>query len=60
MLNKYYRMSILWLRNHNILHMSIEDYAKITKKSHELIRRMGVDWDGKTLCDDERVGKQYL
>lgn len=50
-------MSVDWLRRYSILHMDIEDYTKVTKKAHELIRRMGVDWDGKQLCDDERAGK---
>jgi len=42
--NKYYRMSIRWLHDHKIIDLEINDYVKVTKTSHELIRRMGVDW----------------
>lgn len=37
--------------------MEINDYIKVAKMMHEIIRRTGVDHEGKELTDDERCGR---
>lgn len=46
MMSKWYRMvhNYMWDNQFYLLH--INDYIKVTKRMHEIIRRMGVDWKG--------------
>lgn len=40
--------------------MEINDYIKISKKIHEVVRRTGINFNGKKMRICHRVGYQYL
>lgn len=39
----FYRKQWRWMKDHQIHRLSINDYTKIAKKAHEIVRRTGVD-----------------
>lgn len=41
--SKGYRKQWGWMHRHQLHHMCINDYIKIAKKAHEIIRRTGID-----------------
>lgn len=41
--SKFYRAQWNWMLKHEIHKLSINDYVKVAKKAHEIIRRTGVD-----------------
>lgn len=58
--SKFYRQQIPLMRRLNLINLNLQDYTKVAKMIHELIRTCGVDECGVQLNESDRVGRQYL
>lgn len=44
--SKWYRQMLDWIISNQLIHFKIDDYVKVAKMSHEIIRRTGIAHDG--------------